>query len=142
MPHRVAPPVWRRVAITGMMRASIALQGTQQKLCRAWSAAVKHQAVVSASPPARHGDDPLCTWDAACAEAAVPVARQAETTQVDAEASTELLWERAQQPCHGETAGGCTSSSGGSRCAFRVCTKTPQYVLVFASLRALYFVTS
>ena len=44
-PQRVALPVWRRVAIMGMMQASIALRRAQQKPCRAWSAAVKHQAV-------------------------------------------------------------------------------------------------
>jgi hypothetical protein len=34
-PHPVAPLVWRGVAITGMMRASIALQRAQQKPGRA-----------------------------------------------------------------------------------------------------------
>jgi hypothetical protein len=63
-PRRVAPSVWRGVALTGMMRASIALWRAQQKPYRAWWALVNYQAVGAASPPALPGDAPVRTWEA------------------------------------------------------------------------------
>ena len=64
-PHRVAPSVWCGVALTGMMRASIALRRAQQKPGRAWCALVNYQAVGTAFPPALPGDAPVRTWEAA-----------------------------------------------------------------------------